>query len=193
MARPLAFDPQEKLHQAMMLFWRHGYEATSLQDLVSELKINRFSLYNTFGDKQALFAKTVDLYEQKVFGSLLEALKNGAGGAKALNHYFDQLSRGLCEQTGVKGCFLQNTLLEGGVSDEAVIERIRGVFLRLRAALLKNVEQMKALGEVKPEVASDEMADFLLLQVQRVDCPAWLGGGGSGSKCFAPSASAAIA
>jgi TetR/AcrR family transcriptional regulator, transcriptional repressor for nem operon len=166
MARPLAFDPQEKLHQAMMLFWQRGYEATSMQELVAELEINRFSLYNTFGDKQALFAKTVELYEEKVFGRLLLCLQGELTGLAALDFYFDSLAAGLKAQEGVKGCFLQNTLLEGGVKDQQVIDRIRAVFLRLREALEMAAARAKAEGYFSTVDTSAQMADYLLLQVQ---------------------------
>lgn len=166
MARPLAFDPQEKLHQAMMLFWQRGYEATSMQELVTELDINRFSLYNTFGDKQALFGKAVELYEERVFSRLLGCLEGELKGLDALNHYFDTLLVGLREQNGVKGCFLQNTLLEGGIEDGEISDRIRAVFLRLRLALERSVEQANAEGQLLGVESASHMADFLLLQVQ---------------------------
>jgi len=166
MARPLAFNPEEKLHQAMMLFWRRGYEATSMQELVAELEINRFSLYNTFGDKQALFAQSVELYEEKVFGRLLLCLQGELTGLEALNFYFDSLAAGLKAQTGASGCFLQNTLLEGGVKDQQVIERIRGVFLRLRGALEVVATQAVAQGYFSKIDSSEQIADYLLLQVQ---------------------------
>ena len=166
MARPLAFDPQEKLHQAMMLFWRRGYEATSMQELVTELDINRFSLYNTFGDKQALFGKAVALYEERVFDRLLGCLQGELKGLDALNHYFDTLLAGLREQDGVNGCFLQNTLLEGAIEDKCVTQHIRKVFVRLRAALEQSVVQAKAEGDLSSIESEAQMADYLLLQVQ---------------------------
>ncbi len=55
MARKCNFDREEKLHQAMTLFWQKGYANTAISDLVDHLQINRFSLYNAFGDKQKLY------------------------------------------------------------------------------------------------------------------------------------------
>ena len=52
MARSCNFDRQEKLIQAMELFWQKGFAETSIADLVEHLGINRFSLYNSFGDKE---------------------------------------------------------------------------------------------------------------------------------------------
>ncbi len=195
MARPLAFDPDEKLHQAMMLFWQRGYEATSLKDLVETLDINRFSLYNTFGDKQSLFLKVVERYEQKVFGHLLSSLEGPEQGRGSLLLYFDALLAGLNEQSGVRGCFLQNTLLDGGVRDPQVRTRIQHVFSRLRAALLYQVGVALERGELtglipsisnadalvaipvdkSAEAQAETIADYLLLQVQGFIALAGLG------------------
>ncbi len=195
MARPLAFDPDEKLHQAMMLFWQRGYEATSLKDLVETLDINRFSLYNTFGDKQALFLKAVERYEEKVFGRLLSSLEGPEQGRASLLGYFDALLAGLNEQSGMRGCFLQNTLLDGGVRDARVRVRIQQVFSRLREALLHQVSLALRQGEIDalvpiatktggpdnaqafdtPEAQAEAIADYLLLQVQGFIALAGLG------------------
>ncbi|MAZ88904.1 MAG: TetR family transcriptional regulator [Cellvibrionaceae bacterium] len=191
MARPLAFDPDEKLHQAMMLFWQRGYEATSLKDLVETLDINRFSLYNTFGDKQSLFLKVVERYEQKVFGHLLSSLEGPEQGRDSLLQYFGALLAGLNEQSGVRGCFLQNTLLDGGVRDPRVRVRIQQVFSRLRAALLHQVKVALQRGEIDgllpsmtssaaptptpAETRAEAVADYLLLQVQGFIALAGLG------------------
>ena len=51
MPRPKQFDPDHALEMAMHVFWRQGYKATSIEDLAGAMGINRFSLYDTFGDK----------------------------------------------------------------------------------------------------------------------------------------------
>src|SRR2546430_17047781 len=62
MARPKEFNPETALDKAIELFWRKGYEATSIEDLVASMDINRGSLYETFGDKQKLFLACMDRY-----------------------------------------------------------------------------------------------------------------------------------
>ena len=50
--RPLGFDRDAALHQAMLLFWRHGYEATSVNDLTAAMQITPPNLYTAFGDNK---------------------------------------------------------------------------------------------------------------------------------------------
>ena len=66
MARPREFDVDEVLDRATELFWTRGYEATSVQELVDTLGVNRASLYATFGDKAQLFAAVLDRYGERV-------------------------------------------------------------------------------------------------------------------------------
>ena len=62
MSRPKEFNPDEALEKAMQVFWHKGYEATSMEDLLNAMDINRGSLYATFGGKRALFLKAMDRY-----------------------------------------------------------------------------------------------------------------------------------
>jgi AcrR family transcriptional regulator len=64
MGRPREFDRTEALTAAMHLFWERGYERTSIKDLTDAMGISAPSLYNTFGDKQALFEEAVAEYER---------------------------------------------------------------------------------------------------------------------------------
>jgi AcrR family transcriptional regulator len=62
MGRPLSFDREAALHQAMLRFWQHGYEATSLSDLTAAMGVTAPSIYTAFGDKKQLFREAVELY-----------------------------------------------------------------------------------------------------------------------------------
>ena len=65
MGRNKDFDEEELLEKAVNVFWKKGYNATSAQDLVDALGINRSSLYNTYTDKKTLFTKSLKHYQQK--------------------------------------------------------------------------------------------------------------------------------
>jgi TetR/AcrR family transcriptional repressor of nem operon len=67
MARYKNFDKQETLEKAMDIFWQKGYHATSVQDLIDGLCINRASMYDTYGDKHQLFLDTLIEYKSRNF------------------------------------------------------------------------------------------------------------------------------
>jgi AcrR family transcriptional regulator len=72
--RPRSFDVDEALDQALNVFWRKGFEGTSLPDLTAAMGINRPSLYAAFGNKEALFRRAVERYDEKMANQLREAL-----------------------------------------------------------------------------------------------------------------------
>ncbi|MHA3024027.1 TetR/AcrR family transcriptional regulator [Mycobacterium sp. BMJ-28] len=82
--RPRAFDRAELLDRAIRLFWRRGYEATSVRDLSNELGIGQSSLYNAFGGKRALFDEAVGVYDREYGGFVEAALADEPSAALAL-------------------------------------------------------------------------------------------------------------
>ncbi|ACB94549.1 TetR/AcrR family transcriptional regulator [Beijerinckia indica] len=74
MGRPREFDLDEALDRALALFWRNGYEGTSLADLTEALGITKPSLYAAFGNKEELFRKALDRYYQTYMRFIAKAL-----------------------------------------------------------------------------------------------------------------------
>lgn len=89
MPRKKQFDPGVALRQAMELFWEKGYEATSIQDLLEKMGINRFSLYDTFKGKRELFDAAMALYLAGQVAPLLEEMRLGKPGLASIRRYFD--------------------------------------------------------------------------------------------------------
>ncbi|HZJ55380.1 MAG TPA: helix-turn-helix domain-containing protein [Myxococcaceae bacterium] len=110
MARPREFDVDEALDRATEVFWTRGYEATTVQDLVEALGVNRASLYATFGDKAQLFDAVLDRYGQQVNGVIGAALAPPAAGAEAVRAWFMALIRMATQPAGPRGCLLVGAL-----------------------------------------------------------------------------------
>ena len=117
--RPTEFDRQEALEKSMELFWRNGYEATSLGALIEEMGIGRQSLYNTFGDKHSLFIEAAKHYINCNGQYLLDAFE--ASGSplgnirKAMEQTVDFLTSGEC-----RGCLVTNSIVELAPHDDEV-------------------------------------------------------------------------
>src|SRR3984893_15939871 len=112
MARQKEFDREEALHKAMEVFWSRGYQAASIQDLVKHMGINRQSLYDTFGDKHALYLQALDRYHEVHGRKVSELLERPGSVKKALRQLFEGIVEGsLCEQER-RGCFMGNAMSE---------------------------------------------------------------------------------
>src|SRR6185312_9406805 len=120
MARTKDFDEDEVLAKAMNLFWLKGYNGTSMQDLVDRLGISRSSLYDTYGDKHALFLKSLENY-RKISAERMEKIGRGATSAKdAVRKVLEYTIGELVKDKDHKGCFLVNAAVEMAPHDKEV-------------------------------------------------------------------------
>src|SRR5438067_11446548 len=92
------FNPDDAIEMAMQVFWHKGYEATSMEDLLNAMDLNRGSLYDTFGNKRQLFLKAMDRY-CTTFASSKSSLLDQPGPALPTLRPFinDMIERGLAE------------------------------------------------------------------------------------------------
>ena len=142
MARPREFDVDEALDRATEVFWKRGYEATSVQDLVDALGVNRASLYGTFGDKAGLFSAVLDRYGEQVNGAIARELAPPASGAEAIRGWFRALIRMATRPAGPRGCLVIGSL--SGCTDapdalrDRVLAAVRGSTERLQETLARD-------------------------------------------------------
>ena len=119
MARPVAFDRPKAVNRALLLFWRKGYQATSLADLLAGMDIGRSSFYAAFTDKRSLFIACLDLFSARTL-ELLQRARAELQPLDALQSFFERNfsgARGAAAE-GHLGCMLVNTVLEmAGVDD----------------------------------------------------------------------------
>ena len=139
MARPREFDEAEALDRAMVVFWKKGYQNTSLDDLLEAMGIQRGSFYNTFGSKRETYLRTIDRYTEFMFdgGPFTQAAQTepGLGALAAMcDRYIDSVT-GDAEP---RGCFCAHVSKEHRGDDPAIqqiigkgIERMRGLISRL--------------------------------------------------------------
>ena len=127
MARPREFDTDAALDGAIAVFREHGFEGTSAQMLVDAMGIGRQSLYAAFGDKQALYLKTLDSYCARRRADLTGAFASGRPLRDTLRAIYDwMLDRFLEGDRGARGCYLVGTAATEAVGNPEVREMLAG-------------------------------------------------------------------
>src|SRR5437588_4542148 len=117
--RPRTFDAEKALDRALKVFWRKGYEGTSLPDLTRAMRINRPSLYAAFGNKEALFRKALDRYVEGPAAYVRKALDEPTARAAAgrlLGGTIDLLT----DPRHPRGCLMVQGALACGEAAESV-------------------------------------------------------------------------
>jgi len=166
MARHKEFDRDEALHKAMEVFWSRGYGAASIQDLVKHMGINRQSLYDTFGDKHALFLMALDRYREVEGRRMFELLERPGSVKKSLRQLFEgTVKKALCDEHR-RGCFMGNSTSElaGRCKDTAA--RTRSNMESMQEALYRALLRGKKEGELKGVRDPRAVARFLYSSIQ---------------------------
>jgi TetR/AcrR family transcriptional repressor of nem operon len=160
MARPKEFDRDQALGAAIAVFWWHGYEATSMDDLTKAMKISRQSLYDTFGDKHHLYLEALGRYNEESVSRALACLQSTPSPLAGLRDMLMLYANQTDEQRAF-GCMGINAISEFGQSDAAV-SALGGVSgRRLEGALRAAVSRARAEGEIDPGVDDKAAAQFL--------------------------------
>jgi TetR/AcrR family transcriptional repressor of nem operon len=131
MGRHKSFVPAEILDRAMQAFWRRGYAATSVDDLVAATGINRASLYGTFGDKAALFRACLDRYAEEIVTPWLAAVAKGE--PDAVPRFLKALAAYSASDPKRQGCLMVNAAVETRPDDPEALAAIRNHFQRLES------------------------------------------------------------
>jgi TetR/AcrR family transcriptional repressor of nem operon len=112
MPRPREFNETAALEAALDCFWQRGYEATSVRDLAASMGLSAPSLYNAFGDKQALFARALERYLDCTTRDRLRRYETGLPPKEAILQFFAEIIDHSINDRKRKGCFLVNSALE---------------------------------------------------------------------------------
>lgn len=162
LGRPRDFDETEVLAQATDLFWRQGYDSTSLCDLLDHMGISRQSLYNTFGGKEQLFQRAIEHYVETRMAPALAGMEAPDADLRTIERHFDLMAR---ETTAPgaprKGCLMVNTLVEMANQDSAVAVEMKRFAARLEKALLHALRGAEQAGQLKADLVLRDAAKFL--------------------------------
>ncbi|WP_371529314.1 TetR/AcrR family transcriptional regulator [Streptomyces sp. NBC_01283] len=167
MARTKEFDPDAALQSALELFWRRGYEATSMADLVEELGIGRASIYATFGNKHELYLKALDRYAALQNPRLLGELSQPGPALPAVRSVVRRFGGEAASDEGrLNGCFITNTAAELGPHDEAATRCVERNWEYMETLLHSALVRAQAQGELPEDRDPLALARMLLTLMQ---------------------------
>ena len=163
MPRRKEFDREEVLIKAMIVFRDQGYQATSMQALVRRMGINRFSLYQTFKSKHALFVEALQAYYENVALPFFAKLRDSDQGLRVLEATLMEMVSRIQTGESPNGCLLCNTMAERGAKKDKRTAAILARYLNrvendFHAALVR----AKALKEIPGDVNVRERAKALV-------------------------------
>jgi len=159
MARPKQFDRHQALQKAIQLFSRQGFAATSTEDLMHVMSIGRQSMYDTFGDKRALFLKALEIYVTESVNSIAAELEKPGRALSAVQNALVTFAERE-DLSSAEGCMGLNAIAEFGQRDREVTRITVDAARRLRQALMLAFKRAKDQGGLAPNADDDSMADF---------------------------------
>lgn len=159
MGRSKEFEENEVLQKAMELFWQQGYEKTSMSELVEHMGIHRKSLYDTFGDKHALYLKVIDHYAEYSTAKLTAETLRAKTAYQAIQYIFDYIIEG--NEDKHMGCLFVNAATEMGPWDKEVEEKTGEAFSKTEDFIAKIVREGQEAGEFSGKYDAEILGEIL--------------------------------
>jgi AcrR family transcriptional regulator len=163
--RPLSFDREAALQQAMLLFWRHGYEATSVNDLVQAMRITPPSLYTAFGDKKQLFLEAVRHYLSGPVTSQ-SIIDDAPTAREAANGLLQTSAMGFAGKGTPPGCLLASSAISCSAAAADVQKALAEIRIAIQIRLRDKIIGDQTLRKLKPAVDADALAGHVMAVIQ---------------------------
>jgi len=137
------FNEDQTLDLAMDLFWRQGFGATSMPQLAEATGVLRGSLYNAYGDKQALFLEVFARYQVRFLAAARQAL-DAPRLDRALKAFFAYTIDSMTQGSPPRGCLTTKTAIDEAANSEPIRLALRGLLDGLEALLIERFSTAEA-------------------------------------------------
>lgn len=163
--RPRAFDIEEALDRALRVFRQKGYEGASLDDLTKAMGISRPSLYAAFGDKETLFRKSLDRYEDGPSSFAREALKEPTARG-VVEHLLQGAVAMQADPNTPPGCLLVHAALSCGEGADSIRRELNARRAADEAGLRRRLVRAKAEGDLPRDANPADLARFIVTVIR---------------------------
>ncbi|NJP93718.1 TetR/AcrR family transcriptional regulator [Nonomuraea sp. FMUSA5-5] len=166
MARQREFDRETALESALLTFWRHGYEATSVAELTAAMGIRPPSLYAAFGDKRRLFEEAVRRYQQTYGAFTTRALAEEPTGRGAIERVLREAAAEYASAEHPRGCLVITAAVNCGPESAEVEALLRGFRQEAKAAIKRRIDDDVAAGRLPAATDTAGLATFYAATIQ---------------------------
>jgi len=162
MARLKEFDETRALDAAVDCFWQRGYGATSVRDLADAMGIGGPSLYNAFGDKRALFSRSLERYANRSMRERIARLEARHQPKQAIRAFIAEIIDRSLKDPDRRGCLLINSALDVAPHDAEIGAVVAGYLDEIRAFFRRNLEAARRTGQLARTLDPQRVAGHLL-------------------------------
>jgi TetR/AcrR family transcriptional repressor of nem operon len=160
MARNVEFDEQLAVSKAMDVFWKKGYNGTTMRDLTEAMGINSSSLYNTIGDKHELFIRSLKHYTESRMRAALKQLEPIKSPVKAIEKYIQSAAYVITNEAD--SCLAIKTTFEVASTDKQVQQIIKADNDFTYNLLISLVKRAIEKGEIKVSQDAAMLTDYII-------------------------------
>ena len=152
----------------MNVFWKNGYEATSMRQLEKEMGINQFSIYASFTDKRSLFIESMHEYKEHAKANVFKELLKENAGIHDILVFLGDFAEKVNSRNYGKGCLIVNTVAEVGSKDEFIFEVTRQYFDFVGTMFRKILIHSKEYGQISPSADVEKYTNYLIGVMQGI-------------------------
>jgi AcrR family transcriptional regulator len=161
--RPRSFDRSAALDKAVRLFWRQGYEATTVRDLTDELGIGAPSLYSAFGDKQQLFSEALEVYDEQYGEFIDRALAEEPTAKLAASRVFTEGPEQYTRPGLPTGCLIASG--DAGTTNAKVCDQLAKLRARKAAAFTRKIRADIKAGRLPADTDATALGRYTMAMV----------------------------
>ena len=160
-----SYNREDLLDQAIELFRREGYSATSTSELVEELGVNRKSMYSEFGSKQELFEAALERYSAVHLSRVLAPIEDPEANVDTIRYAFSEWASAIDGRFAGLGCLMANTAVERAALDPGAARFVDAYLERMNAGFRRVLQNARASGEIEESLDIDDKAALLTMSV----------------------------
>lgn len=166
MARPREFEEAAVLAEAVSVFWEHGFDHATVQDIAARTGVKVGSLYAAFGSKHDLYLRIVDHYIETVSRQVIRRLTEPPSGIAAIRAYFTALAEGIVDGDRRWGCLITNTVIAQAGADPEVAAKVATHLQNVETAFRTALQAARDQGQIAAGTEVAGKAAFLTCVVQ---------------------------